>query len=71
MCDHGESALLSKTSGIALIVSTFTNREFGFGFREIIDDESGRINVLRYGKSYRNKEAAIEVKTIRYVSHYL
>ena len=47
-----EIAILPKEDGTGLMVSALQSREFGFGFRKLLETELAQINILREGKKY-------------------
>ena len=58
----GEIAILPKGDGTGLVVSTLQSREFGFGFRKLIETELAQINISRVGKRYIDEAAARKIK---------
>ena len=58
---NGERPLLPKDEGQGVMLSAFTSREFGFGFKMLTDNELAIVNDKRDGTFYSDKDAAISL----------
>ena len=54
----GESKCLPKEDGIGVMVSALQSREFGFGLRELSEEEWKKVNDHRASQEYLDKDAA-------------
>ena len=56
---NGKSVVMPKDDGMGIMISAFQSQEFGFGLKNLSEEQLKTVNQSQEGKTYKDEEAAV------------